>query len=43
MALSIVNSALHTSQSVIDSAKAAAAKTTELAKSALLNNSKKPE
>ena len=40
MALSIVNSALHTSQSVIDSAKAAATKTAELAKSALLNKSK---
>ena len=39
MALSIVNSALNTSQSVIDSAKAAAAKTTEFAKSALLNKS----
>jgi hypothetical protein len=39
MALSIVNSALHTSQSVIDSAKAAAAKTTEFAKSALANKS----
>jgi Phasin protein len=39
MALSIVNSALHTSQSVIDSAKAAATKTTEFAKSTLLNKS----
>ena len=40
MALSIVNSALHTSQSVIDSAKAAAAKNTELTKSAFANKSK---
>jgi hypothetical protein len=40
MALSIVNSALHTSKSVIDSAKEAAAKTAELAKSALLIKSK---
>lgn len=40
MGLSIVNGALHTSQYVIDSAKAAAAKTAELAKSALLNKTK---
>lgn len=40
MGLSIVNSALHTSQHVIDSAKAATAKTAELAKSALLKKSK---
>lgn len=40
MALSIVNGALHTSQSVIDSAKAAATKTAELAKSALSSKSK---
>jgi hypothetical protein len=40
MGLSIVNSALHTGQYVIDSTKAAAAKTAELAKSALLNKSK---
>jgi hypothetical protein len=40
MGLSIVNSALHTGQYVIDSTKAAAAKTADLAKSALLNKSK---
>ena len=40
MGLSIVNGALHTSQYVIGSAKASAAKTIELAKSALLNKSK---
>jgi Phasin protein len=40
MALSIVNGALHTSQSLIDSAKAAAAKTVQSAKSALLSKSK---
>lgn len=40
MGLSIVNGALHTSQYVIDSAKATAAKSAELAKSALLNKSK---
>lgn len=40
MALSIVNGALHTSQSVIDSAKAATVKTAQLAKSALLSKSK---
>jgi hypothetical protein len=40
MALSIVNGALHTSQSVIDSAKAAAVKSAQLAKSALLSKSK---
>jgi hypothetical protein len=35
MALSFVNGAFQTSQAVIESAKAAAEKTTELAKSAL--------
>jgi len=40
MALSIVNGALHTSQSLIDSAKVAAAKAVQSAKSALLSKSK---
>jgi hypothetical protein len=38
MGLSIVNGALHTSQYVIDSAKAAAFKTAKLAKTAILKN-----